>query len=280
MSLCPVQKYNTLDNDGKKEMASKYSEHGPKDLTWAAAYIETSTHDEQTEREKIKGMCTRKEILDMEGIDTEGMPEKMKEEILNELLQQLWARLKTDPSKDPSLVADHRIPQMKKYYYEHDAKIKERETDTRSQSMNVQTTGFKMETAQKMLTHVESDPNIKIENPWHVELMVKVKAVWQAKGKLDKEETLLKDTLADFETAVHGKAGFDKIVKEYEVKLGVLTTFLTDLRKSYAKVSKIDPSDEALCKTALAEWQSFGEHMLIHQEGGKQMKAGMRAFIP
>ncbi|CAE7778714.1 unnamed protein product [Symbiodinium sp. CCMP2592] len=274
-----LEMYSTMDSDGKRQMARQYSEHGPKDLSWAATYLESDKHDSVTERCTTKGMRTRKQILELEGIDTDGMDEAAKQECLKELLDALWAWLKTDPTKDPDLVQDHKIPAMKKYYYEYLDPLKEKEVDTKSQSMTVKAEGFKMEAAKKMITSKPSDPNIKLENPWHVELMAKVKPVWTAKAKLDREETALKDTLCEFAVAVNGKPGFEKLVDDYEAKMGVLHNYLLQLRKAYAAVSKVTPSDQDECTKALVEWTTFGEQMLIHQEGVKQMNRGMKAFL-
>ncbi|CAE7684273.1 unnamed protein product [Symbiodinium sp. CCMP2592] len=271
--------YSTMDNDGKRQMARQYSEHGPKDLSWAATYLESDQHDSVTERCTTKGMRTRKQILELEGIDTDGMDEAAKQECLKELLDVLWARLQTDPTKDPDLVQDHKIPAMKKYYYEYLDPLKEKEVDTKSQSMTVKAEGFKMEAAKKMITSKPSDPNIKLENPWHVELMAMVKPVWTAKAKLDREETALKDTLCEFAVAVNGKPGFENLVNDYETRMGVLHNYFLQLRKAYAAVSKVTARDQDECTKALAERTTFGEQMLIHQEGVKQMNRGMKAFL-
>ena len=47
-------------------MAKKYAENGPKNLEWASNYLETSSHDNVTEKNVVKGMFGRKEILDLD----------------------------------------------------------------------------------------------------------------------------------------------------------------------------------------------------------------------
>ena len=270
--------YSNLDIDGKRRMANQYSEHGPKDLSWAATYIETNTHDEVTERAKLRGMLSRKQILEAEGIDTDGMTVDEKEACLKEILEKLWSRLGTNSEENPDLIQKHSNLAMQKYYYEYDDLLKEKIEDRSSNSMSVSASGWNMQTAQKMIANNPSDPNIKVENPWHVELMAKVKPVWSAKAKLEREETALKDILCEFAVAVAGKPGFTKVVDDYENKMAVLHDYLLQLRKAYAAVGKIAPSDQDECAKALATWTTFGDQMLIHQEGAKQMKSGMKAF--
>lgn len=270
--------YAEMDNEGKRAMAKKYVEHGGKDLTWSATYFESNVVEDITEKSTRKGMMTRKQILDLEGIDVSEMDNDTKNECLQELLKKLWDRLKMNPESHPQLIEKHKIEAMNRYYYEH-VDQKDTELNKNSQELSVQAAGIRMDTAQKMITNRPSDPNVKIENMWHVDLMAKVKPVWQAKAKLERDEATLKDILCEFENAVEGKKGFKEIVQDYESKMEVLHEFLSQLRKAYAQVNKIEASDEGTCTTALSEWTTFGEAMLVHQQGVKQMMSGMRAFL-
>ena len=102
----------------RKWPAKKYAENGPKNLDWAGNYVETSSHDNVTEKNVVKGMFGRKEILELEGVDVDGVDEKTKEAILKEVLDELYKRLGLDVTKNPELFKDHKIHQLKKYYYE------------------------------------------------------------------------------------------------------------------------------------------------------------------
>ena len=106
----------------------------------------------------------------------------------------------------------------------------------------------------------------------------KVKAVWTAKQKLDREEAALKDCLADLEHAAVNKESLKDIVSDFSKKMQLLHDFLISIRKAYAKVTKLEPSDESGCKKALDEFVDFGNLMLVHQEGVKTMKASMKAL--
>ena len=85
-STVTKQAYHNLVGEGKKEMAKKYAENGPKKLDWASSYVQTSSHDNVTEKNALKGMFGRKEILELEGVDVDGLDEKTKEAILKEVL--------------------------------------------------------------------------------------------------------------------------------------------------------------------------------------------------
>ena len=142
-----LDKYAAMDNDGKRTMAKTYAEHGPKDLSWAAQYTETSNHDNIEEKSKSKGYMTRKQIF-----EAEGMNEATKETCLQELLQAFYARIGSDPSKDPSLVKKHdKVAAMSKFYYEFEQNILEKEVDSKSSSLSINAQGFKMDQANKML---------------------------------------------------------------------------------------------------------------------------------
>ena len=134
-----------------------------------------------------------------------------------------------------------------------------------------------MDQANKMLADGKAG-QVKIENPSHVELLAKVKAVWTAKQKLDREEAALKDCLADLEHAAVNKKSLKDIVSDFTKKMQLLHDFLISIRKAYAKVTKLEPSDESGCKKALDEFVDFGNLMLVHQEGVKTMKASMKAL--
>ena len=56
----------------------------------------------------------------------------------------------------------------------------------------------------------------------------------------------------------------------------ILKDFLGTLRTAYAMVKEIDVSSEDDCAKALSQWTTYGNHMLIHQEGVKGMKSGMK----
>ena len=56
----------------------------------------------------------------------------------------------------------------------------------------------------------------------HVELLAKVKAVWTAKQKLDREEAALKDCLADLEHAAVNKKSLKDIVSDFSKKMQLL----------------------------------------------------------
>ena len=268
-----LDKYAAMDNDGKRTMAKTYAEHGPKDLSWAAQYTETSNHDNIEEKSKSKGYMTRKQIF-----EAEGMNEATKETCLQELLQAFYARIGSDPSKDPSLVKKHdKVAAMSKFYYEFEQNILEKEVDSKSSSLSINAQGFKMDQANKMLADGKAG-QVKIENPSHVELLAKVKAVWTAKQKLDREEAALKDCLADLEHAAVNKKSLKDIVSDFTKKMQLLHDFLISIRKAYAKVTKLEPSDESGCKKALDEFVDFGNLMLVHQEGVKTMKASMKAL--
>ena len=184
-------------------MAKKYAENGPKKLDWASNYLETSSHDNVTEKNVVKGMFSRKEILDLEGVDVDGVDEKTKEAILKEVLDELYKRLGLDVTKNPELFKDHKIHQLKKYYYESTPKVHEKEIDQKGSQMQIEATGLNIGFAHKMLTDAPASGSaIKVENPHHVQLMNKVKAVMQAKTRLEKEETALKDIFAELETSV------------------------------------------------------------------------------
>ena len=103
----------------------------------------------------------------------------------------------------------------------------------------------------------------------------KVKAVLQGKSRLDKEITGLKDLLAELQS--NSKLG--DISKEFAKKLKVLEDFVSSIRSKHPVVTKIDSSDDSTCATALQEWTEMGDHMIIHIEGAKSMKTGMRALI-
>ena len=273
------QAYHNLDGEGKKEMAKKYAENGPKNLEWASNYLKTSSHDNVTEKNVVKGMFGRKEILELEGVDVDGVDEKTKEAILKEVLDELYKRLGLDVTKNPELFKDHKIHQLKKYYYESAPKVHEKEIDQKGSQMQIEATGLNIGFAHKMLTDAPgSGSAIKVENPRHVQLMNKVKAVMQAKTRLEKEETALKDIFAELETSVKGKPAYVQILKEYENKMTILKDFLGTLRTDFALVKDIDPSSVDACNNALAKWGTHGDHMMIHQEGVKAMKSGMRGM--
>ena len=159
-----LHKYAAMDNDGRRTMAKTYAEHGPKDLSWAAQYTETSNHD-NIEKSKSKGYMTRKQIFEAERIDTEGMNEATKETCLQELLQAFYARIGSDPSKDPSLVKKHdKVAAMSGFYYEFEQNILEKEVDSKSSSLSINAQGFKMDQANKMLADGKAC-QVKIENP-------------------------------------------------------------------------------------------------------------------
>ena len=197
----------------------------------------------------------RKEILELEGVDVDGVDEKTKEAILKEALDQLYKRLGLDVTKNPVLFKDHKIHQLKKYYYESTPKVQEKEIDQKGSQMQIEATGLNIGFAHKMLTDAPASGSaIKVENPHHVQLMNKVKAVTQAKTKLEKEETALKDIFAELETTVKGKPAYVQILKEYENKMTILKDFLGTLRTAYAMVKEIDASSEDDCTKALAQW--------------------------
>ncbi len=273
------QAYHNLDAEGKKAMAKKYAENGPKNLDWASTYLETSSHDTVTEKNALKGMFSRKEILEAEGVDMDGLDEKAKETILKEILGELYNRLGLDVAKEPGLFNDHKIHQLKKYYYESTPKVQEKEIDLKSSQMQIEGSGISISHARKMLSDSTSSGSVvKVENPHHVQLMNKVKAVMQAKSRLEKEETSLKDIFAELEASVKGKPAFIQILKEYDSKMTVLKDFLGTLRSEHALIKDIDASSEEACNKALAKWTTHGEHMLIHQEGVKGMKSGMKGM--
>ena len=230
--------------------------------------METSSHDNVTEKNVVKGMFGRKEILELEGVDVDGVGEKTKEAILKEVLDELYKRLGLDVTKNPELFKDHKIHQLKKYYYESTPKVHEKEIDQKGSQMQIEATGLNIGFAHKMLTDAPASGSaIKVE---------KVKAVMQAKTRLEKEETALKDIFAELETTVKGKPAYVQILKEYENKMTILKDFLGTLRSDYALVKDIDPSSVEACNKAMAKWSTHGDHMLIHQEGVKGMKSGMK----
>ena len=70
--------------------------------------------------------------------------------------------------------------------------------------MQIQATGLNIGFAHKMLTDAPAAGSaVKIENPHRVQLMNKVKAIMQAKTKLEKEETALKDIFAVGRASLH-----------------------------------------------------------------------------
>ena len=48
---------------------------GPKDLSWAGQYVESNNRHDVEEKTKVEGFMSRKQTLEAEGIDTEGMDE-------------------------------------------------------------------------------------------------------------------------------------------------------------------------------------------------------------
>ena len=67
-------------------------------------------------------------------------------------------------------------------------------------------------------------------------------------------------------------------LKKYENKMTILRDFLGTLRTDFALVKNIDPSSVDACNNALAKWSTHGEHMMMHQEGVKAMKSGMKSI--
>ena len=86
----------------------------------------TSSHDNVTEKNALKGMFGRKEILELEAVDVDGLDEKTKEATFKEVLDELRKRLGLGVTKNPELFKDHKIHQLKKYYYESTPKSRKR----------------------------------------------------------------------------------------------------------------------------------------------------------
>ena len=264
-----AQAYHQMGNDGKRCMVSKYIASGPKNLAWSAEVLETSINAQNKVQTVTKVFFSRLEILNKEGVHTEGMDESTKDTVLQEPLKIFYARVGVNCDKDEGLVQDHTIPQLKKSYYEHKEKMQEAEVYEKTSKLAVNAKGMKIDHAQKMLADPSSSNVTKTENPLHVELMNKMNAVMQAKSKLEKDETNLKDIHADFEENVLGKPGTQSIIEKYKKVMASITDYLKMLRKAHVKVLKIDPSCEEVVQQALTEWTQYGETMLAHQEGMK-----------
>ena len=58
----------------------------------------------------------------------------------------------------------------------------------------------------------------------------------------------------------------------------ILKDVFRTLRTAYAMVKETDASSEDDCTKALAQWTTYGDHMLIHLEGVKGMKSGVKGI--
>ena len=249
-------------------------EGGAKTLSWASEFVEQSVHAEIEQSEKIKGFMTRKQILELNGVDfKEAQAAGIVEEMTKDLLDTFYKEAHVDP-KDPALVQDSKYDQLKKFYYEFRAASKEIENSTHTRQLQVSTNAMKIDSCSKMLND-SFKAQVKIEHTSYIDLQNKVKAVLQGKSRLDKEITGLKDLLAELQS--NSKLG--DISKEFAKKLKVLEDFVSSIRSKHPVVTKIDSSDDSTCATALQEWTEMGDHMIIHIEGAKSMKTGMRALI-
>ena len=121
-------------------------------MSWASEFVEQSVHAEIEQSEKIKGFMTRKQILELNGVDfKEAQAAGIVEEMTKDLLDTFYKEAQVDP-KDPALVQDSKYDQLKKFYYEFRAASKEIENSTHTRQLQVSTNAMKIDSCSKMLT--------------------------------------------------------------------------------------------------------------------------------
>ena len=274
VEFAPLQKYHSMDPTAKKEIIKKYMENGPKNMQWAAGYVEKTSSSSMDESMISKGWFTKKQILEMNGVSTQGLDQKTADGILQELLDTFYKEHSIDPTGQ-NLIQDSKFEQLKKYYYEHFDKILQKDITQTTTEMSVSSSGLKIEQCKNMLADAAGSGCIKLENPAHVEMVNQAKIVTIGKEKLQKEHMVLMDLLAQI--AQNGK--HKTVVSEFEKKLQVISDFITLIRNKNAQTNKVDGSDNDGCQKVLGEWKIHQDHMVVHMEGAKSMKKAMQALL-
>jgi hypothetical protein len=134
MAMTALDLYNSLSSCKKKDFIKQYVLNGGmKGLKWVGSFSSTSDSVQSTTTGSTSGMCTRHEILKMNGLEISSMNDELQEELLTALLEESeaeFAHIRTEKgSKHPLLT---------RYLYKKRNNAEETDTTSLTQSLKME----------------------------------------------------------------------------------------------------------------------------------------------
>jgi hypothetical protein len=195
MAMAALDLYNSLSSCKKKDFIKQYVLNGGmKGLKWVGPFSNTSDSVQSTTTGSTSGMCTRHEILKMNGMEISSMNDELQEELLTTLLEESeaeFAHIRTEKgSKHPLLT---------RYLYKKRNNAEETDTTSMTQSL-------KMEgemSASNLASTASSSVGIELSPLAAKQLEVKKLTTRLAamKKTIDNNLSMGRDMLAEIEVA-------------------------------------------------------------------------------